>query len=91
MHLGVQRAAIAARRSRFILPAVQAPGRGRRSGGAAADRPGNEKILLVEDEPGVRQLVQRVLSRRGYHVLDAGDVAHAFEIATDTEVPFISC
>ncbi len=37
----------------------------------------------MEDEPGVRQLVQRVLSRRGYDVLDARDVTHASEIASE--------
>ena len=43
---------------------------------------GRETILLVEDEPGVRQLVQRVLAGRGYDVLEARDVPHAFEIST---------
>jgi len=48
---------------------------------------GTETILLVEDEPGVRQLVQRVLSARGYDVLEAHDVAHAASIATDHPGP----
>jgi PAS domain S-box-containing protein len=43
---------------------------------------GRETILLVEDEPGVRQLVQRVLAGRGYDVLEARDVPHALEIST---------
>ena len=42
---------------------------------------GSETILLAEDEPGVRHLVQRVLSGRGYRVLEARDVTHAAEIA----------
>jgi two-component system, cell cycle sensor histidine kinase and response regulator CckA len=70
------------------FPAVEEPA----AVAAPAARPsvpyaGTETILLVEDEPGVRQLVQRVLSRRGYHVLDAGDVTHAFEIATEYAGP----
>ena len=44
---------------------------------------GSETILLVEDEPGVRHLVQRVLSGRGYDVLEARDVSHALQIAAE--------
>jgi two-component system cell cycle sensor histidine kinase/response regulator CckA len=47
----------------------------------------SETILLVEDEPGVRHLVQRVLTGRGYAVLEARDVAHAAAIATDHPGP----
>jgi two-component system, cell cycle sensor histidine kinase and response regulator CckA len=36
-----------------------------------AARKHNETILLVEDEPAVRQLAQMVLSERGYTVLEA--------------------
>ncbi len=43
---------------------------------------GTETILLVEDEQGVRQLVQRVLAVRGYEVLEARDVPHALEISS---------
>lgn len=38
---------------------------------SAAARNGKETILLVEDEPGVRELTNMVLSRRGYSVLEA--------------------
>jgi two-component system cell cycle sensor histidine kinase/response regulator CckA len=52
---------------------------------AAADaRPqtrGTETILLVEDEPSIRELVRKVLARDGYDVLEAMDVQHALEIA----------
>jgi PAS domain S-box-containing protein len=48
---------------------------------AAVPYAGTETILLVEDEPGVRQLVQRVLTVRGYDVLEARDVPHALEIS----------
>jgi CheY-like chemotaxis protein len=42
---------------------------------------GTETILLVEDEPSIRELVRKVLARYGYDVLEALDVQHALEIA----------
>jgi PAS domain S-box-containing protein len=42
---------------------------------------GTETILLVEDEPSIRELVKKVLVRYGYDVLEAMDVQHALEIA----------
>jgi PAS domain S-box-containing protein len=41
---------------------------------------GRETILLVEDEPSVRVLVNAVLARAGYRVLDAGDADAAMAI-----------
>jgi two-component system cell cycle sensor histidine kinase/response regulator CckA len=38
---------------------------------APARRMGHETILLVEDEPAVRELTQMVLSERGYTVIEA--------------------
>ena len=52
-----------------------------RAASSALPFAGTETILLVEDEPGVRHLVQRVLTGRGYQVLEARDVTHAAEIA----------
>lgn len=49
---------------------------------AARTRPGSETVLLVEDETVVRNLVQRVLRSRGYHVLTASDGAEARDLAT---------
>ncbi|MGQ0562482.1 MAG: PAS domain S-box protein [Gemmatimonadota bacterium] len=37
-------------------------------------------ILVVEDESAVRSLVQRILQRRGYHVLTARDGLEALEV-----------
>ena len=41
---------------------------------------GNETILVVEDEEGVRQLVVRVLRQCGYTVFEAGDAREAMSI-----------
>jgi len=42
---------------------------------------GTETILLVEDEPAVRNLVERVLNSRGYQVLSAGHGGDALQLA----------
>ena len=68
---------------------------------SAAARNGKETILLVEDEPGVRELTNMVLSGRGYSVLEALNpqdaerlaASHGSEIhllLTDVVMPGIS-
>jgi CheY-like chemotaxis protein len=47
---------------------------------AAADPPGSESILLVEDEPLVRRLAARILRGRGYRVVEVPDPAQALEV-----------
>ncbi|HEX4680417.1 MAG TPA: PAS domain S-box protein [Gaiellaceae bacterium] len=47
---------------------------------AAAPRPGDETILLVEDETVVRHLVAEILENSGYTVLQAGDGPSALEL-----------
>jgi CheY-like chemotaxis protein len=42
---------------------------------------GEETILLVEDEPGVRSLACEILRKNGYNVLEAGDGEQALELA----------
>ncbi len=41
---------------------------------------GRETILVVEDEPVLRELVREVLQRYGYRILDAGTGAESLEI-----------
>ena len=74
------------RGTRFAIrfPAVDVPmDRFDRPAQAGLPHSGTETVLLVEDEPGVRQLVRRVLARRGYKVLEARDVADAAEISVN--------
>ncbi len=42
---------------------------------------GNETILLVEDEEGVRRVVETMLKRHGYSVLSSGSTAEALKVA----------
>ncbi|MGE5414399.1 MAG: PAS domain S-box protein [Syntrophomonadaceae bacterium] len=49
--------------------------------------PGTETILLVEDEPEVRRLVEKLLRLKGYRVLSAGSPADAVAIARRHEDP----
>jgi CheY-like chemotaxis protein len=53
----------------------------------ARERParlGNETILVVEDEEGLRKLVREVLEQRGYRVLSAGSGEEALNVASRT-------
>jgi CheY-like chemotaxis protein len=55
----------------------------------AAGRPGpaTATILLVEDEPWLRDIADRVLSREGYRVLVAADAVEARALAAASPVP----
>src|SRR6185436_1318382 len=41
---------------------------------------GDESILVIEDEPALRDLVQEILEQRGYRVIAAATGAQALEI-----------
>jgi CheY-like chemotaxis protein len=66
---------------KVYLPRVDAPVDRLAPAAAAAPLRGSETILVVEDEPAVRELVRRTLERRGYRVLVAPTPADAVEIA----------
>jgi signal transduction histidine kinase/ActR/RegA family two-component response regulator len=60
-------------RIRLPLAATEMPGDAKPEVRPDSDRCGNETILLVEDEDGVRSLVKRTLEGQGYSVLEARD------------------
>jgi two-component system cell cycle sensor histidine kinase/response regulator CckA len=54
---------------------------------AAKPRKGSETVLLVEDEAGVREVVQEILRSTGYIVLAASDGNEALRISIQHEGP----
>ena len=73
---------------RILLPAVSETGQ-RSAAPAVPQTPtgAGETILVVEDEPMVRQLVVRTLERLGYRCLEAGDGAEALRMLQAHGVP----
>jgi len=49
----------------------------------ASDRPGTETVLLVDDEPLVREATRRTLRSLGYQVIGAKSAADALKIAAE--------
>lgn len=49
--------------------------------GSGGSTRGETVVLVVDDDPGVRQVAARVLERAGYRVLQASEGAEAIEIA----------
>jgi DNA-binding response OmpR family regulator len=54
--------------------------------GTSEDNPAVATVLVVDDEPAVRDVVVRYLEREGYHALQAGDGAGALSVL-ETQSP----
>lgn len=46
-------------------------------------------LLLVDDEPQVREVLSSILERNGYKVLQAGNYYEAMKAASDSRVDFL--
>jgi signal transduction histidine kinase/ActR/RegA family two-component response regulator len=66
---------------RIYLPQVDAEVEYAGPATRAAATGGSEVVLLVEDEDGVRTLVRRILTAKGYRVVDASNSAEALRLA----------
>ncbi len=69
-----------------------APGSGAGAPGTAAGPPAIEpesagSVLVVDDEPAIREVTHRVLSRAGYRVVTAAGQAEALSLLRDPGVP----
>jgi two-component system, cell cycle sensor histidine kinase and response regulator CckA len=65
---------------KVYLPRVEDAEEQRASQPTSKALTGSETILVVEDEPGVRELVRRVLERYGYRVLLAASPSEALAL-----------
>jgi two-component system cell cycle sensor histidine kinase/response regulator CckA len=74
--------------TRFIvyLPRNETPGVAWEPAAAASALGGTETILVVEDEPTVRALIEEMLTMRGYTVLPAAGPAEALRLSRDNHV-----
>jgi signal transduction histidine kinase len=66
---------------RLYLPVVAAQPRPAPVPGSVRET-GEETVLLVEDDPGVRKIANRILSGRGYRVLEAAEGDEALNIVS---------
>jgi CheY-like chemotaxis protein/anti-sigma regulatory factor (Ser/Thr protein kinase) len=68
----------------ILLPKIATGSeRGRARSAATAPNPAVGVVLMVEDEPSVREFARRVLNRAGHTLLTAGHAQEAIRAATD--------
>ncbi len=68
---------------RIYLPAAEKTAEQPEPLPQGAPLPGTETILLVEDEDGVRRVLETMLKRSGYRVLSSGSTSEAVNIARE--------
>jgi PAS domain S-box-containing protein len=66
----------------IYLPAIKDSPQLIASVGSGANN--QKRVLVMDDEPGIRKLAQRALSLKGYEVATAEDGAHALELYTQS-------
>ncbi|MBX3441769.1 MAG: response regulator [Planctomyces sp.] len=69
---------------RIVLPATLSAGEKRADIDGSPPRRGSERVLLIEDEPRLRELTRKMLERDGYEVRDFGDPEEAAAIDDET-------
>ncbi|HEY3081751.1 MAG TPA: response regulator [Chloroflexota bacterium] len=81
-----------------VLPAARPTGRGRRRGhgsgagptGEAAEAPGGRlRVLLVEDDPDLREMTTELLEGAGHEVVALGDGVAAWEALRGESFPLV--
>jgi PAS domain S-box-containing protein len=70
----------------IYLPRNETRVREKRRPSSASTHTGSETILVVEDEPIVRALIEKILTVRGYTVLLAADPEEALELSRRNDV-----
>jgi PAS domain S-box-containing protein len=70
----------------IYLPRNETALAGKEPSVAAAPGVGKETILVVEDEPVVRTLIEKMLSARGYDVVAASDPDEALRLSREHEI-----
>jgi two-component system cell cycle sensor histidine kinase/response regulator CckA len=74
---------------RVYLPAVRSDAAAPSPQGPARPQGGSEQVLVAEDDPGVREVVCRVLGRAGYTVLEATHGEEAVALALTRDVALV--
>jgi CheY-like chemotaxis protein len=69
----------------LFLPVVEEPERPTLAPSLGGSRCGQETVLVVEDEAGVRGLAKHALESRGYRVLEAPDGEQALRLVQEYE------
>ena len=49
----------------------------------------NGRVLVVDDEPDVRKVIKRILTKAGYDVIEAEDGEKAIEVINEGENPLL--
>jgi CheY-like chemotaxis protein len=87
----IQVESVEGRGTTFEIRFPRAPGAAARDAGSAEvdvqSLSGTETVLVIEDEPLVRQTTERALTGAGYCVLSAGSGAEAIRLARNTRTP----